>query len=895
MSRVEFAAAAYRILLKALPPHFRERNEKEMMAWFRDHSAARPGSTARPGFWLMILKDLARTLTVEWWTTLTMALRNNPRKGEGGGMDGLLHDARVSIRSFCRRPGLLLLILSTLGIGVGAATTVYSVVHGVLLAPLPYEEPGRIVRVGKISEGRAGVLAVSALDLDDLQDRNRSFTELAASRPANMTLSGAGEPELIRVAMVSSQFFGALGRHPAMGRAWGPAADEPNGAPVIVLSDGIWQRRWGGDPQVLGRTIMLSGTSFTIIGIMPRAFVPPEALSQRGTEAWIPLASLDAVERSQRGSGFLQLIGRLRPEVNLESANTELAALGAELSRDYPEPGERTFGLSPLHDETVGDAGSSLLPLLAAVGLLLAIGCINVANLLLMRASERAHQTALRSCLGAGRGRLIRQVMTEGLLLGLAGGLLGALVAVAGVKAFAAFGPAQLPRLAEITVSAHLLVSAIVISVLTGVLFSIIPSFRGSKASLASRLAGGGRGRSGSRTEARLRDALVVAESAFSIVLVICGGLLLNSLLRLNTVDTGFHPEGVAVISLSYPEGESPEQVGRFFDDMMDGIARIPGVRAVGATVNLPLSGNRRMLRFNAPGLTLSEDDAERGGYPVNYQQVAGSYFETMGVALRNGRTFARSDDGSGPRVAIVNESLAQRLVPNGDVVGSRMTLSDDSVAQPPITIVGVVSDTRQQRLEAVGEPELYFPFHQRVTGRMEIVARGAGPGASLLPAMREQVWAARPDLPIRRSVDMTHFVAQSVADRRFVAWVVTGFAVLALALTIVGVYGTLAYAVSQRRRELGVRLAMGAPRAAILRAVLFRSTRTVAVGIALGVGAALVATRFLESQLFGVTSTDPLTVGTAIAVVLVAATAASLVPARRAASVDPMVSLRLE
>lgn len=810
-------------------------------------------------------------------------------------MGGLSHDVRTSIRSLRRRPGLLVVILGTLGLGVAAATTVYSVVHGILLAPLPYENPSRIVRVGKISQGRAGVLSVSALDLRDLQERNRSFTALAASRPAAMTLSGETEPELVGVGIVSSQFFDALGRHPSIGRAWDPADDEPDGARVVVLSHGIWQRRWGSNPQILGRTIVLNGIGYNVIGIMPSDFVPPEALSQRGTEAWVSLASLDPEARGQRRNAFLQLVGRLRPEASLESAGAELEALGAEISRDHPGPGERRFGLSPLHDETVGDASSSMLPLLAAAGLLLAIGCINVANLLLMRTNERSREIAIRSCLGAGRRRLMRQLMTEGLLLGLAGGFVGALVAAAGVTAFRAYGPAQLPRLSEITVNADVLITAVVLSVGTGVLFSLIAAFRGPRANLVQRLGGGGRGGYGSRAEARLRDTLVVAESALAVVLVICGGLLFNSLLRLTTVDPGFEADGVAVISLLHPEVESADEVARFFDDVMDGVARIPGVRSVGATVNLPLSGNTQMLRIRAPGLTLSAEDQEQGGYSVNYQQVAGSYFEAMGIALRRGRAFARSDDASAPRVAMVNESLARRLAPDGDVIGFRLTLSDDPEGEHPITVVGVVGDTRQQRLDAAGEPELYFPLHQMVTRRLEIVARGSGLGASLLPAMREQVWAVRPDLPIRRSVDMTHFVAQSVADRRFVASVVTGFALLALLLTIVGVYGTLAYAVSQRRRELGVRLAIGATGGAVLRAVLFRSARTVAVGIAIGVGGSLFATRLLESQLFGVTSSDPLTVGLAVALVLGAAVTASIVPARRAAGLDPMISLRLE
>jgi putative ABC transport system permease protein len=384
-----------------------------------------------------------------------------------------------------------------------------------------------------------------------------------------------------------------------------------------------------------------------------------------------------------------------------------------------------------------------------------------------------------------------------------------------------------------------------------------------------------------------------MAECALSIVLLISGGLLLNSLVRLGSVDPGFDPDGVAVISVVHPETGSAAEITRFFDDVMDGMARIPGVHAVGATANLPLSGNSQMLRVNAQGLALSADDEAQGGYPVNYQQVSPGYFDAMDITLRSGRSFARTDDDDAPRVAIVNETLARRFAAEGNALGVRFTLSDDTAGMRPIEIVGVVEDTRQQRLDTVGEGELYLPFAQRVSRAMEIVARGSDSAGSLLPSMRQQVWDVRPDLPVRRSVDMTRFVAQSVADRRFFTLLVGVFAFLALALTVVGIYGTLAFAVTQRRGELGVRLALGATGGSVLRTVLIRATRTVTAGVGIGVGASLLATRLLESMLFGVTTTDPLTLGLSVTTVLGAALAGAIVPARRAARIAPAIALR--
>ena len=550
-------------------------------------------------------------------------------------MDGFLQDARIALRSLARRPSFVLLAAGTIGLGVGSATTVYSVVRGVVLAPLPYDASDRLVRVGKISEGRAGILSISGLDLRDVQERSRSFEALAASRPTTMTLLGHDEPDLIPAAMVSAEFFDVMGVAPVVGRAWTPEADEPGGDALIVLGHDLWQRRWGGDPDLVGAAIDLNGTPFTVIGIMPADFVPPEALSQRGVEGWIPLAFLDPEARSRRENGFLQVIGRLRAGTTLQAADDELRALGAAISDDFPGPGERVFGLAPLHAETVGEIGGTMATLLGAAGLLLAIACVNVASLLLVRASERTGEMALRRAIGARRGRLVRHLFTESLILGLLGGLLGAAIAVAGVRAFAAFGPREIPRLAEIGVSARVLWSAFGLSLVTSLAFGLLPAVRGSRArlrqSLGSESGGGGR----SIAEARVRDLLVITETSLSVLLVFAGGLLLNSLLRLGSVDPGFEPRNAAVISVAYPGGAPDREVIGFYDDVLARIAGLPGVDAAGATINLPLSDNGQMRRIRVPGMAMSVEDTEQGGYPVNYQQVTSDYFRAMGIAVR--------------------------------------------------------------------------------------------------------------------------------------------------------------------------------------------------------------------------------------------------------------------
>ena len=807
------------------------------------------------------------------------------RPGCDSGVEGFKQDIRVAVRSFFRLPSFSIIAVATLGLGIGAVTSVYSVAYGVLLAPLPYPAPDRIVRVGKLSPERDRLFSLSGPDLADLQERSQTFEALSATRSMSLTIVGDAEPELIRGAIVSSDFFRVLGVAPALGRAWQRGSDRPDAAPVAVLSHGIWQRRWGGDPSVLGRAVQLNGISTTVVGVMPSGFMGPEAVGQRDTEMWLPLALLDPQARGDRRNGFLQVLGRMRTDVSLAAARTELSTLGESLSREFPGPGDRLFGTFPLHGETIGQARTTLLPLLAAVGLLLVIACVNVANLLLIWAGERQTELALRRALGAGRGRVVRQLLTEGLILGLVGGAVGVTLAVIGVHAVVASNPVVLPRLAEISVDGNAMVFALVVTLLTTVVFSLVPAMRGSRADLAEDLRMGSKGAGVTVGMGRLNGALVVTETALAFV--VGAGLLINSFGRLGQVELGFEPDAVHVVTVSYPGGDTREVRG-FYDDVLSRIAAFPGVIAVGATVNLPLSGNRQQRRIELEeGPNLGNE-----GYSVNYQQVTADYFRTMGIRVLAGRGLEGRDRPGAPLVAVMNQTLARDLFGERSPVGQRFSFLDPTLNEVPYEIVGVVENSRQQRLDTPGEPELYLSFRQSPRARMDIVAGATGPDVSLLSSMRQQVWAVRADLPIRRAIRLSDFVARSIATPRFYMLLLSGFAGLALALALVGIYGTLAYSVSRRTRELGVRMALGASRRAVVGLVLAHGLTLAAIGVLLGVGLALLTTHVLSSFVYGITPTDPATMFAGVVAVLAAAAVACAIPAQRAARLDPVVSL---
>ena len=606
----------------------------------------------------------------------------------------------------------------------------------------------------------------------------------------------------------------------------------------------------------------------------------------------MPLSLVNEELKQQRRNTFLVGIGRLNLGVTHEAAQAELDLLGARIREEFPgESGKHHFGVAPLLGQTVGSIASILTMLLGAVGLLLLIACANVAHLSLVRASERGREFALRTAIGAARSRIVRQLMTESLILGLVGGVGGVGIAWIGVAAFVSLNPGDVPRLEEVGLDWRVLGFTLAVSVITSVAFGLAPALSSARMDPAADLKDGGRGGGTSRQRTRLRNGLVIAETSLALVLVIGAGLLINSVVRMTRVETGFDPNNVYAMTVVHPDPRSPEELSVFYRQLLDQVAGLPTVTAAGATAILPVSGDYmgQSLAFEGP----SAFEGER--YPVKYQQVAGDYFSAIGIPLVRGRVFDAIDGSDGPLVAVINDAMAREVFGETNPLGRRFSLGEDGLREGSFEIVGVVGNARQLSLLEAPVPELYLSFGQAPRRRMNIVVKTATPDAGVLRAMQEQRWSIRPNLPVLRPVMMRQYISGSVAGPRFYAWLLGTFAIVALALALVGIYGTLSYVVSQRAHELGVRMALGASDESVLGLVLRTSMAPVAVGIACGVGAAMAATQALESFVFGITATDPPTLGVAVISVLATALLASLVPARRATKLDPMTVLRNE
>lgn len=800
-------------------------------------------------------------------------------------------DGRLALRTFARRPSFFLIAVATISVGVGAVTTIFTVIDGVILTPLPYPAADRIVRVGQVSEEPGRIYAMSYLDFKDIQAGNSSFEALAAARTTGVTVLGDGPPENYLGAFVSPEFFAALGIDAAVGRVFDRSEDEAEAA-VVVLGHELWQRRWGGDIGLVGRTIDLGGGQFTVVGVMPEGFLPPEAMGQGTAELWIPLTLVDREARESRGDTFLMGIGRLAEGVSPSVASAELDVLGGQLQRAFPaESFDHEFGLAPLHAQTIGSVSGTLGPLFGAVALLLVIACANVANLFLVRASERGREFALRTAMGANRGRLVRQVLTEGLVLSLFGWGVGVAIAWVGVEAFVLTNPGDLPRLSEVAIDRRVVAFALVVSVCASGAFGLLPALRSARSDLVAGLRAGARGVVGARNDERIRAGVVVGEISLALVLVIGAGLLFNSFVRLNRVDLGLDPTNVYSVSVTYPDAESPEQVTAFFEELLASVSAIPGVSNAGATAILPVSGGYMYQSLAFDGRPTADDER----YPVKYQEVTPGYFEAMSIPLRAGREFAAGDNSSSELVAIVSETMAREVFGTTNPVGHTFTLGDNGLRDGTFQIVGVSGDTRLRSVSEGPEAELYLAFAQNPRPRMSVVAKASSSDPAVLTAMRDRVWALRSDIPVRRQVVLSEFFATSISPARFYTLLLSGFAGMALLLALIGIYGTLAYSVAQRAHEVGVRMALGASAIEVHRMVLLRGLSLAALGALVGVGVALPLSGLLESFVFGVAPTDPATIMVAVASVVGTCVVASIVPARRATRLDPVVVLRGE
>jgi putative ABC transport system permease protein len=798
-------------------------------------------------------------------------------------MDTLWHDLRYGARMLMKKPGFTVIAVLTLSLGIGANTAIFSVVNAVLLRPLPYQEPNRLVMVWEndTQEGNDRN-PVAPANFVDWQKHNEVCAQLAYyNQPGGVTLSGDGEPERVIGMGVAPNLFSLLGIQPILGRGFLLEGGKPGAAFEVVLSFGLWQRRFGGDPGVIGKPLTFEGLTTTIVGVMPAHFRLPEE-----GELWWP--NLDGTIATLRGRYFLRVIGRLKPGLTMAEARANFTTIARQLEQQYPETNKgRSVNVLSLEEQFVGETRRALLVLFGAVGFVLLIACANVANLLLVRATARQKEIAVRAALGAGRLRLVRQLLTESLPLALAGGSFGLLLALWGVDLLMALGPTKLPRVENVGIDARVLGFTLFMTFLTGVIFGLVPAWQTSKTNVQEALKEGGRGSADSVGRHRMRSLLVVAEIALTLVLLVGAGLMIKSFLRLHAVELGFDPGNVLTMQFSLPGvkyGES-EQIRAFYRELTERIAQLPGVRSVGAISRLPLAGDR-----STTSLTIEGQPVRSGEQPeVHFRVITPNYFRTMGIPLRAGRELTDSDTETSSAI-MINESMARKFWPGVDAVGKRVKTRADW-----ITVVGVVADARNFGLDAEARPEVYVSYLQNAQERMRLVIRTATDPLTTVPAVREVVRALDKDLAFSQVLTMTQLLDRSVSQRRLNMLLLGLFAAMALLLAAIGIYGVMSYSVSQRTHEIGVRMALGAERRHIFKLVVGQAATLALVGVGIGLAAALALTRLMSSLLFGVSATDPLTFAGVAVLLTVVALLASYLPARRAMRVDPMMALRYE
>jgi putative ABC transport system permease protein len=807
-------------------------------------------------------------------------------------IEDLTRDARQGFRSLRHSPGFAGAALLTIALGVGATTAIFSVVQGVLLRPLPFPEPDRLVSVW-LNNTREGIEedVTSYPNFRDWREQSRAFDHVVGVATGVQSLTGEGEPEEVPSAIVTEGFFEMLGVQPAIGRGFRPEELEAeSGGQVVVLSYELWTRRMGADPGVIGRTILLGGAAFEVVGVMPpERRYPPEA------ELWVPLTFEGRAElREARGVLWLPVVGRLAPGVSLPEAQSEMSALAAGLAEAFPNENEGTgIKLEPLQETLVGDMRIPLLILVGAVALVLLIGAANVANLLLARGAARGREMALRLALGAGRGRLARQVLTESSLLGLIGGALGAGLAVACVSLLVRLAPPELPRIDGVTVDVPALVFALLVALATSVLFGVAPALQVGRRQAADDLRAGGK--SGSdRGLSRLRAVFVATQFALALVLLVGSGLLVRSFLNLQAVDPGFEPSGVLSFRIGLPASryEDYDAVRAFHDGLLPELASIPGVEGAATVSNVFLS---RLP--NMGGVTIeSRPELDPANNPVAYDAASAGFVDVLGMRLVAGRDFGPTDERRSPPVAIVNELFVRTFLPNRDPLGERFLFGTPSGDDPPwITIVGVVEDAQRWGMGEPLRPYVFRPMPQFLDRRVDVLLRSTGDPVEYAAAAREIVGGHDPDLPVTNLRTLDQAISDSLARQRFLMLLLGGFAAAATVLAAVGIYGVMAYLVGRRTREIGIRVAMGASRGTVVGGVLSDAMVQVTGGLVAGLLGAWVLTRFLRSQLFGLEPSDPLTFLGVTVLLVAVAMMASWVPARRAAGVDPTVAFREE
>jgi predicted permease len=808
-------------------------------------------------------------------------------------LEELGQDLRFAGRQLLKSPGFTLVAVLTLALGIGATTAIFSVVYGVVLRPLPFGAPERLVRPYFVTPQGEKQGAFSVPNFLDWRAASHALADAAPAHGGTLNLSGDGaEPERLPAAWVGANYFKVLGIRPLAGRTFAPGEDRPGAPRAAIVSEKLWRQRFGGDPGLVGRSVTLNGQPYSVVGILKAGVQLPAA-----ADVWVPMVFAPE-EMKERGAVFFAGIARLAPGATLRQAQAEADVIGRRLSTQYPEANAsyfKTMTLTPLQDSMVGDVRKKLLLLLGAVGLVLLIACANVANLLLVRAAAREGEIVIRVALGAGRARIIRQLLTESLVLALAGGAAGVALAAWVTRALIAMGPRGIPRLDQVGIDGAALLFALGISLLTGLLFGLAPALQTSRTDLSGVIREGTRGSKG-RAGTRARSALVVVEMALAVVLLAGAGLLIRSFQRLQEVDPGFKPARVVTFNLSLPESRYSDnaKLRAFTSGLLERMQGLPGVDAAGATVyGMPFAGQVNVLDFTIAGrppLPVGKEEA------IRVAAATPDYFEAMGIRTVRGRTFSPRDRDGAPRVVVINETAAHHFFPNEDPLGHRVDLGlrVDGVPQGG-EIVGIVADVKQDAMEQKVDPQLFLPYDQVPMESLAVVLRSTADPQAVAAAVQAKVRELDPDLPVYGLQPMSGLVATATSQSRFYMLLLGGFAAIALVLAAVGIYGVIAYAVRQRTQEIGIRMALGASRDRVLRMVVTQGLALALAGAAVGLAGAFLATRGMRSLLYEVSASDPTTYAGVALVLLAVAAVAAYLPARRASMTEPQLALKGE
>jgi putative ABC transport system permease protein len=813
-------------------------------------------------------------------------------------MESLIKDLRYGARSLWKRPGFTAIAVITLALGIGANTSIFSVVNAVLLRPLPFPDPDQLVMVWEDASFAGFPRNTPApANYADFKSQNQVFVDMAAQDQRTLNLTGDGEPERIVTFGVTANFFPLLGAKPALGRSFSTEEDQPQSRKVVVVSYNLWQQRYGGDRGIIGRELLLNGEKYSVIGVMPAGF----QFLDKQVGLWVPMAFTSEL-LANRGRHYLHLVARMKPGVTVAEANADIHTIAQRIAHDHPdEAGRLSAFVLPLREQVAGDMRRPLLVLLVAVGFVLLIACANIANLLLSRAASRRREMAVRAALGASRLRVIRQLLIESVLLAVMGATCGLLLASWSFVFLQRLIPDGLTLSTKLDLDPRVLGFTVLVTFLTAVIFGMAPAFEASKIDLSSALKQGG-GRTGLNAGGnRLRSAMVVAEVALALVLLVGAGLLIQTFLKLRDQYSGLHAESVLTLQTALPSSKyaEPPKRAAFYKQVLERVKSLPGVISAGYSTTVPLATKGGTNGFSVEGRSVEQALSGGLSYDANHRQVSADYLSTMGIPVKQGRSFTPSDNEQAIPVAIINETMARQYWPGENAIGKRFKLGDPTENIPWITTVGIAGDVRQMGIDEPVKAEMYFPFQQ--TGDQmfyaprDLAIRTSVDPLSLVAGVRNEIHQVDPDQPISNVRTMDQVLGEETSSRRLGMTLLAIFAALALLLATLGIYGVLAYFVVQHTQEIGVRMALGAQRSDILHLVVKKGMSLALLGVVIGLGAALALTRLMSSLLYGVGAADPMTYATIAGLLTLVALLACYIPARRATKVDPMVALVYE